>query len=506
MMLKASSTPNQSPPIDEGSYMPGLAPYRRQTTYLTKLSSYERDIQTMNLLRISEVGLISKEGDLSRFWTDSHLALSKKLLSLTRTDSVDLDSRSSSALRNRTTEDSWFLAKHRSLLKKNLCRTLFSSSMYSPVEFTASGNTLIKSRKTRIYPKREDLQKFRKYLGLSRYWFNKTVEHLKKPGTVASLFKVRSIQQEEHPAWAFDCPQRIREHAMREACGAVGNAKIKCKQSGQFQEVHFRKKKDPRQRFGFDKQSLRDSGVFRGNRRVSFLLTENISADREGTKIVLENGRWFLVTPMTATVKMPDNQRLGTVALDPGVRTFQTFFSPFVFGKVGQSDFSRVYRLCVRVDKAISKLSKSDYRTRKRIKRAIHRLKWRVRDCVDDLHKKFAHFLVKNFDTVFIPTFEISSMVSKLHSKTARSMLTWAHYRFRQFLKFKGIEYSCKILEVSEAYTSRTCSFCGKDHQIRSKKLLKCSCGREVDRDFNGARGIFLKNFLLAMPASALLD
>jgi putative transposase len=85
-------------------------------------------------------------------------------------------------------------------------------------------------------------------------------------------------------------------------------------------------------------------------------------------------------------------------------------------------------------------------------------------------------------------------MVIKLHSKVARAMLTWAHYRFKQFLKDKAEEYSCEIIEVNEAYTSRTCTACGKQQNIGSKKLMKCSCGLELDRDLNGARNIFLKN------------
>jgi len=49
------------------------------------------------------------------------------------------------------------------------------------------------------------------------------------------------------------------------------------------------------------------------------------------------------------------------------------------------------------------------------------------------------------------------------------------------------------VIEVSEAYTSKTCSYCGKMHKIGSKKRMKCSCGADIDRDLNGARGIFLR-------------
>ncbi|MEZ5670882.1 MAG: zinc ribbon domain-containing protein [Thiotrichaceae bacterium] len=42
-------------------------------------------------------------------------------------------------------------------------------------------------------------------------------------------------------------------------------------------------------------------------------------------------------------------------------------------------------------------------------------------------------------------------------------------------------------------YTTKTCSYCGKQHNMGSKKVMNCSCGAHVDRDLNGARGIYLR-------------
>jgi putative transposase len=78
---------------------------------------------------------------------------------------------------------------------------------------------------------------------------------------------------------------------------------------------------------------------------------------------------------------------------------------------------------------------------------------------------------------------------------------SFAHYRFKQFLISKAEEYSCKVRIVSEAYTSKTCSYCGRIQNIGSKKLFKCSCGVNVDRDLQGARGIYLRA-LVALPWS----
>ena len=475
-------------------FMQELAQETKKTIFPTKSNISENDTQIMNSLKILEVGLISKEKDFSKFWTESHKELSEKLLSLTEIDYVDLGSHYLNILQNKTTANSWFSTTHNYHLKKNLSETLFPSYMFSPVGFTDSGSILVKSRKIRIYPKHEDINIFKKYLGLTRYWFNKAIEYLKKPETKASIMEVRKIQKEEHPVWAFDCPQRIREHAMSDACNAVKNAKLKYRSTKVFQEVHYRRKKDTKQRFGFDKIALKQFSVFAGKNIVKFHSTEEIDVEKEGTEIVRENGRWFVVIPVTASIKIPDNQRLGIVALDPGVRTFQTYFNPFTSGKIGSNDFSRIYRICLVMDKIISKMTSADYNSRRRLKQARQRLSWKIKDLISDIHHKTALFLVSNFDIILIPTFETSSMVTKLKSKTARTMLTWAHYRFKEFLKFKAKEYSSVVIDVNEAYTSRTCSFCGRDQKIGSKNIFKCECGIKVDRDFNGARNIFLKS------------
>jgi putative transposase len=339
----------------------------------------------------------------------------------------------------------------------------------------------------------EDLNQFKRYLGLSRHWFNQAVAYLKQPETKATLKEVRLIQKQDQPEWALDCPQRIREHAMNEACEAVKNSKIKCKKTGEYQEVHFRKKKDNIQRFGFDAQSLKDGSIFKQLLyKITFHPSEKGISELGGTKVVCEDHRWFLIIPQKRHIQRPENQRLPFVALDPGVRTFMSFYSPYVFGKIGDGDFKKIYRLCLGLDSLYSKMAVEPSKKRK-FKLAAERQRWKIFDLIDDLHKKTAHFLVTRFSEIVIPSFETSQMVTKLRSKTARSMLTFAHYRFKQFLLAKAEEYSCKVRIVSEAYTSKTCFYCGRIQNIGSKKRFKCSCGVNADRDLQGARGIYLR-------------
>jgi putative transposase len=280
---------------------------------------------------------------------------------------------------------------------------------------------------------------------------------------------------------------------MDDACKAVAAAKKKCVITGEYQSVHFRAKRDLKQGFGFDVCSLSSTQVFRVlDYRVEFQAAEAVPDARlEGSRIICDSGRWFLIVPVRVPQQQPETQRLPCVALDPGVRTFLTYYADGVNGQLGKGDFARIYRLCLHVDRLISEAADSTARRRQRLRKACSRLRYRIRDMIDELHRKAAHFLVTRFDTIFLPDFRSQQMLGKLRSKTARMMCTFAHFRFRQVLLGMAERFQAKVILGCEAYTSKTCSYCGSIHQIGSRALMKCCA--VVCRDGNGARGYYLK-------------
>jgi putative transposase len=448
----------------------------------------------MNLSQTLAVNSTSSEKDLTPYWNESCLVMSQKLLSYTKTGCVGLDLNLLNLLSKNTIAPSWFSMKVSCHHKQNLSATSYQSFTSSLADCTDLESTVVRSKKIRIYPKNR--QQARRYLGLSRWWYNRIINYLRQEGTKASLYDVRKVVQkgDDIPGWAMDCPQRIREHAMSDACHAVKNAKANCLKTGEFQQVSFRAKRDPIQSFGFDKQSLNQDFVFsRKNQKLEFEASETFHTDLEGTRIVREGSRYFVIIPQKLPYQVPENQRIDAVALDPGIRTFMSFYSEVLHGKIGEGDFQRIYRLCLHLDRLISLISKAKCRQKRRMRKAAERMRWKIWDLINDLHKKVANFLVRTFNRILIPTFETSQMVTKLASSTARNMLTFAHYRFKQYLKNRGQQAMCEVIEVNEAYTTKTCSYCGTEHKMGSKKRMKCNCGADVDRDLNGARGIFLR-------------
>ena len=161
--------------------------------------------------------------------------------------------------------------------------------------------------------------------------------------------------------------------------------------------------------------------------------------------------------------------------------------------------FGRVQRLCAHLDGLLSRAKLERRRLAKRNKyRAASRMRVRIGNLTDELHHQAARWLVDNFDVILLPTFETSDMARrgarKLRSKSVRSLLTYAHYRFQKFLTWKAWQVGKELVLVNEAYTSKTCSWSGEIiPNLGGRRAVAGSDGVRVDRDINGARGIFLR-------------
>jgi len=74
------------------------------------------------------------------------------------------------------------------------------------------------------------------------------------------------------------------------------------------------------------------------------------------------------------------------------------------------------------------------------------------------------------------------------------NILNLQHYKFRERLKNKCIEYSSKFEICTEEFTSKTCTRCGQINEVGNSEIYNCSgCKLTIDRDINGARNIYLK-------------
>ena len=279
--------------------------------------------------------------------------------------------------------------------------------------------------------------------------FNKTVEYLKQPGTKAQWMKIAPTIKSELPEWADPVPYQIKKIAIRDACFAVRDAKKKT-QKGEKSLGKFRSRKDRVQSIFVPSTAIKAKGVYHtilGELRLSQDLPEKIKDSRLilhpcSCAAAPEQGQYFLCVSTETSVVATENQSGDICALDPGVRTFLSFYSPVGAGKIGNKDFGRLHRLGFYLDQLVSRISKAKAGVKRRLKKAADKLRTKIYNLINEIHHQAANWLTKNFGLILLPTFSTSQMATrasrKLRSKTVRAMLTWSHYRFQQLKNIKS--------------------------------------------------------------------
>ncbi len=438
----------------------------------------------------------TKDLGLEPYWNELCAQISSQLLLPVETDLPGLGLNSLSTWSVSTVEKSWFLTNLKTAPNRSLPQIFSPSFTSSPAGSTDSENTVTKSKKILIYLNAEQRLLVRKWFGVSRYVFNKTVELLRDGEVKANWFAVRPVIMDTLPEWCKEVPYQIKNKAVKDACTAVREAKKKYKKTGQIQWVKFRSRKDLIQSCYIPKSAISAKGIY--HTKLGKLAYSQKPPDHVcDSRLMSNNGNYYLCAAHKVAKSPAENQGR-VVALDPGVRTFVTFFSETSIGKIGHSDFSRIQRLCQHLDNLKSKISKANGGQKRRIPKAARRMVIKIQNLISELHHKTARFLVDNFDVILLPTFETAQMSKKgsrkIRSKTVRNLLTFSHYRFKEFLKHKAQETGKIVVDVCEAYTSKTVSWTGELVNIGGSKRIKSKVdGRTMDRDINGARGIFLR-------------
>jgi putative transposase len=373
-----------------------------------------------------------------------------------------------------------------------------------------------KSKRIRVYPNAAQKVLLNCWFGTARWTYNQCLQKIKedrtnlKKGTLRALVVHNACHEEKETKWVLGTPYMIRDGAMSDLVNAyTSNFAKKKKDASHRFTLKFRSKKNAQESIYVEGRNFK-KGVFypsffgKTPLKSAEPLPDKVDYDCRLTRNHL--GHYHICIPQPLDLKS-DNQAQrvpGRVAaLDPGVRTFHTIYdSTGCIFEVGKNDIGRIYRLCYYLDNLESRITSASSKKQKyRMRNAALRMRLRIRNLVDECHKKLVTFLLSEYEVILLPSFETKDMVSRrkrvLSSKSARAMLTWSHYRFKQRLLFKRQEYPwCKILVVDEAFTTKTCGHCGKLHPtLTSSKVFHCpSCGVVLDRDANAARNILLKN------------
>ena len=530
--------------------MQGSALRNNPATWSDRSRPSKKVIRSTQLSRTSVQGSTKSAKTLRPFWNVSTQEMSKRLLCPTEIGSVGTDLNSSNPSAGFTARKSWFTANqklrgHNKSSLKISWPSAISLSREAMAGGEGEGESIndVRSRKIKLNPSAEWKERLRKWMGTARWTYNRCLDFLNKGkckmnktdfrrkvvggwnhGDVKKRTGKRKKKRGKNrgnwnkprktskrdckTSWVLETPFEIRDSAMVDLYnGIVTNLKKREKDPTHTFSMTFRSRKDV-QTIKIPGACIKNGYMFKkscGKERLrgfenwaSYTGEVVIQKDRSGNFYACVSEQSQVIPER---VEHPDD--LKVVALDPGVRTFNTAVdSKGNVTEFAPGDVGRIYRLCHHMDnlqsRAFDKATPS--KRRYNLRKAWHRSIKKVKDLVMDVRNKTVKHLCKNYDVVFLPEFNTKQMANRAKRRigkgTARGMMTWSHYAFKELLKTTALREGTKVVIVTEEYTSKTCSCCGALHRnLGGSKVFKCpSCRRVMDRDENGARNILLKS------------
>ena len=373
----------------------------------------------------------------------------------------------------------------------------------------------------------------RKWFGTSRHVYNKMVTYSHAPSItepmeclfnpyhylnfqfMRNIFVTKKNNEYHLNEWEFETPKEIRAYSVKEFItrtstnidnikkGLITRFKMNYKTKKQKQTIKIQKKSVKFENGGFLIYHTLLKDPIKVGKRTKKMRNIEINHDID---LHYDGLRYYLLIPQKRKIKTdkekkPDKQSEHIVALDPGVRTFQTGFgvNSLFESKINKEKQERYY-------KKIQKLQ--SLRAKKQIKhnprKKILKLFQKISNITDETHFKLVNYLTDTYNDILLPSFESQDMVvSKILPKSTKRQMNFnQHFKFKTRLKERcEAMKNTRLHIVNEAYTSKTCTKCGHIKENLGSNSTYCceQCGCVMKRDFVGARNIFLKYASLAL-------
>ena len=348
---------------------------------------------------------------------------------------------------------------------------------------------------------------FSQWIGTSRYVYNRAL-HATKNGEKMNFQSLRnkyvtSKNNDLIHDWELETPKDIRAESIRDMTKAFDVAMLNLRNNNikNFNLSYRTKKKESSIAIPSTAFKIKNNKMYIYNSYMKDPL--KISKDKSLVNLKIEytcrlknnNGKWFLYIPVKSSID-EEIALCESCSLDPGTRKFQTIYSEESVIKIGIHK-DKLKNIQKKID-TLESLRSQKIIKKSRYNRKRNKIQFRLSNLVDDLHYQTISYLIKTFQTIFIPKFESQELIKINKSKHfRRDLLSLKHYTFRERLIDKSkMKKGCHVYVCTEEFTSKTCGSCGnQNNDLGTNEVYNCKkCGITIDRDVNGARNIFIKN------------
>lgn len=343
----------------------------------------------------------------------------------------------------------------------------------------------------------------KRWFGLQRWIYNKCLEKIKN-NKITTLKALRSavineINYNEHNKWVKEYHYDLRDEALRDLLKNINSNIAK----GEIFNIQFKSRKDEYTKNvsmsvlkkHWNKKNNFFSCIFKpSNLKTTEVIPDVLSYDTRLVKTPLN--KYYLCIQTKKIIKCENQANM--IFIDPGVKTFLTGYDPsgkiITFGcKENTKRIAILLHFKNRLQRQL-KLTSSSKNNKLRL--ALLRINKKIYNLISDLHYKTSKWLCENYKYIYLPRLNFHKL-KKLNKKSKTVASKYRHCEFLDMLIEKSKSCEMKILEVNEAYTSKTCSNCGDLHKnLGNKDIYKCeSCKVIIGRDINASKNIMLRYF-----------
>ena len=212
-------------------------------------------------------------------------------------------------------------------------------------------------------------------------------------------------------------------------------------------------------------------------------------------------GSYYIISPFEYDFEYISNKEQ-YCGIDLGIRTFATVYSNNKTSEIGTNLIPKIDRYNKKMDK-IKSDKDINIITENKYKKILNKYGNKMRNRIDDLHKKVSVFLCERFENIHLGKISTQSIVSNekgnLKEINKRRMNVLSFYKFMERIQLIGKKYKSNIKLIDEYNTSKMCHNCGHiKKDLGAKKVYECKeCKIKIDRDINASINIYKKGFLL---------
>ena len=485
----------------------------KKKIFINKLNLSNLNILTTKLSKTLDLDLTLKEEGLSPFWNKSSIEKSKKLSLPIMTDLYALDLASYCSSVNTSIQNLQYskikIIKNQ---KMNLQMNLYPLLPTTHQNFMECEN-MTYCRKIRIYPTTKQKEYFETFFGAYRYIYNKTIEWKKNNKDQKSLIfhKIRphiiiankDLDDNHKEAWLKNIPYDTRQLSLKNALSSIKSSIQLLKNKNiQYFNHKFKSKKDKKQTFYIDHRALKNLNLFpsllKKDKKLKvkkkYKKYENYIPSSDS--IILKDGKnyYLLFTKEKEKINITEKKN-NIISLDPGIKKFQSFYD--TNGYVGEFGNIELKKKLFKTEKKIDKLMSISTKQKKlRLRNKCYKLRTKAKNIISDFHWKLSSFLCKNYKVILLPIFKSKKMRKNLDNISNRVLNLYSHYKFKEKMIYQSKKYNCQLIIVDESYTTKTCGCCGMiNNFIGNSNIFWCSsCKIELERDYQAARNILIKN------------